>query len=79
MQAAGGSESSLFAEDILGMYQAYSRLQGWRLKQETLQADMAIGKGCKYANFTIDGEGAYRQLKHESGVHKVQRVPETEK
>lgn len=40
---------------------------------------MAIGKGCKYANYLIEGEAVYSYFKHESGVHKVQRVPETEK
>ena len=40
---------------------------------------MAIGKGCKYASYIVGGEGCYAYLKHESGVHKVQRVPETEK
>jgi peptide chain release factor 1 len=40
---------------------------------------MAIGKGCKYGSYVIDGENVYKILKHESGVHKVQRVPETEK
>ena len=40
---------------------------------------MAIGKGCKYASYVVDGENVYKYLKHESGVHKVQRVPETEK
>lgn len=40
---------------------------------------MAIGKGCKYANCVIEGEGVYKIFKHECGVHKVQRVPETEK
>ena len=40
---------------------------------------MAIDKGCKYALYTAEGENIYKYLKHESGVHKVQRVPETEK
>ena len=40
---------------------------------------MAIDKGCKYALYTVSGEGVYKTFKHESGVHKVQRVPETEK
>ena len=39
---------------------------------------MAIGKGCKYASYVVDGVGSYKYLKFESGVHKVQRVPETE-
>lgn len=79
MQAAGGSESSLFAEDILNMYKNYSRRMGFKMKEEQFQKDMAIGKGCKYANYLIEGEAVYSYFKHESGVHKVQRVPETEK
>lgn len=59
MQAAGGSESSLFAEDILGMYLNLCKLKGFRVKKEVFQSDMAIGRGCKYANYLIEGEGAY--------------------
>ena len=51
----------------------------WKCKEESFQKDMAIGKGCKYALYTLEGENIYKYLKHESGVHKVQRVPETEK
>lgn len=79
MQAAGGSESSLFAEDILNMYRNYSKRMGFSFKQEQFQKDMAIGKGCKYAYCLVEGENVYSFLRHESGVHKVQRVPETEK
>jgi peptide chain release factor 1 len=82
-QAAGGSESSLFAEDLVTMYKALCQRKGWRCVQEDYQQDMAINKGCKLGVFKItraaSGGDVYRHLKHESGVHKVQRVPETEK
>lgn len=71
MQAAGGSESSLFAEEILNMYRNYSRRQGYRFKEENVQKDMAIGKGCKYALCIMEGENVFKFMKHESGVHKV--------
>ena len=71
MQAAGGSESSLFALDILGMYKNYCELMGFRIKEVKLQKDMAIDKGCKYALYNAEGENIYKYLKHESGVHKV--------
>jgi peptide chain release factor 1 len=79
MQAAGGSESSLFAEDILNMYKNFARRMSFRFKEESFQKDMAIGKGCKYALCEIEGPESFKYFKHESGVHKVQRVPETEK
>jgi peptide chain release factor 1 len=79
-QAAGGSESSLFAADLATMYKAYCQRKGWRCVQEDYQVDFAIHKGCKLGVFKITGNGdVYKHLKHESGVHKVQRVPETEK
>ena len=78
-QAAGGSESSLFAADLVIMYKAYCQRMGWRCVQEDFQADMAIHKGCKLGVYKVTGEEVYKHLKHESGVHKVQRVPETEK
>ena len=71
MQAAGGSESSLFAEEILDMYKNYSRQMGFQFKEEQFQKDMAIDKGCKYAKCVIHGENVYKYMKHESGVHKV--------
>lgn len=70
-QAAGGSESSLFAEEILLMYKNFARKMGWSMKEESFQKDMAIDRGCKYANYVIEGEGSYAVLKHEGGVHKV--------
>ncbi len=76
--AAGGSESSLFAEDLVNMYRNYCQLMNWRFKQIDFQSDIAVGKGCKNGTFFISGTDVYKHLKHESGVHKVQRVPETE-
>lgn len=61
------------------MYKNYCRNQGYKMKEEAFQKDMAIGKGVKYASYIVEGENIYKYLKHESGVHKVQRVPETEK
>ena len=71
MQAAGGSESSLFAEVILNMYRNLCRIRGFRLREEHFQKDMAIGRGCKYVSMVIEGEKCYRTLQHESGTHKV--------
>lgn len=69
-QAAGGSESSLFAEDLVNMYKAFSMKKGWRWLQEEYTSDLAIGKGCKHAVFKVNGEDVYKHLKHEAGVHK---------
>ena len=79
MQAAGGSESSLFAEDLFKMYQGYIRSMGFRFEQLEFQEDMSINRGCKKGVLKVTGEDVFKHLKHESGVHKVQRVPETEK
>ena len=77
--ASGGSESSLFAEDLVEMYKNYCRLMNFRMKQLDFQQDSSISKGCKNGSFYIWGTDVYKYFKHESGVHKVQRVPETEK
>ena len=79
LQAAGGSESSLFAEDLFKMYQSYCRAMGFRCQQIELQEDMSINRGVKKGVIKVSGQDVYKHLKHESGVHKVQRVPETEK
>lgn len=72
----GGDEASLFAGDLLRMYQRYADTQGWRF--EVLeQADTEVG-GIKEVVARIAGEGVFAKLKYESGVHRVQRVPETE-
>ncbi len=72
----GGEEAGLFAANLLRMYQRYSMLKGWKF--ELLDAsDTGIG-GIKEASASITGKGVYARLKFESGVHRVQRVPETE-
>jgi peptide chain release factor 1 len=72
----GGDEAALFAGDLLRMYQRFAAKQGWRFELEDI-SDSALG-GVKEAIATVTGEGVYRKLKFESGVHRVQRVPETE-
>ena len=73
---AGGDEAALFAAEVYRMYVHYAESRGWKV--ETLDfEDIGIG-GMKYVNFMISGRGAYSRLKYESGVHRVQRVPETE-
>ena len=72
----GGDEASLFAADLLRMYQRYSESKGWTF--EILeQQDNDLG-GIKDVSVHVHGAGAFAQLKFESGVHRVQRVPETE-
>lgn len=73
---AGGDEAALFAAEIYRMYSHYADTRGWRTKVLDFE-ETGIG-GMKYINFEIDGQGAYSRLKYESGVHRVQRVPETE-
>ena len=72
----GGEEAALFAGDLLRMYQKYAEGQGWRFELLDL-AETEIG-GVKEAIARIAGEGVFARLKFESGVHRVQRVPETE-
>jgi peptide chain release factor 1 len=72
----GGDEAGLFASDLFRMYTRFAERSGW--KTELLSAnDTGVG-GIKEATFAIKGKGAYSKLKHESGVHRVQRVPSTE-
>ena len=73
---AGGEEASLFANSLYRMYTMYAENMGW--KQEVLSANPTELGGFKEISFSIEGEGAYSRLKYESGVHRVQRVPETE-
>ena len=73
---AGGEEASLFANSLYRMYTMYAEAKGW--KQEVLNANPTELGGFKEISFLIEGEGAYSRLKYESGVHRVQRVPETE-
>jgi len=73
---AGGDEASLFAGELMRMYQRYAERQGW--KTDVLEASEGSVGGIKEAMFEVDGKGAFSALRHESGVHRVQRVPETE-
>ena len=72
----GGDEAALFAGDLLGMYQRYCALQGW--KTEILSLSESDLGGFKDATLEVVGRGVYAKLKFESGVHRVQRVPATE-
>ena len=73
---AGGDEAGLFAGDLVRMYQRYAELHNWKFK-ELDTSESGIG-GIKEATIEISGDGAFRRLKLESGVHRVQRVPTTE-
>ena len=73
---AGGEEASLFANSLYRMYTMYAETKGWKI--EVLNLNETELKGLKEISFAIEGEGAYSRLKYESGVHRVQRVPETE-
>ena len=72
----GGEESALFAHSLFRMYSMYAARMGWRI--ELLNYNETELGGVKEADFIVDGAGAYSRLKYESGVHRVQRVPETE-
>jgi len=72
----GGDEAALFAAEMLRMYVKYAERHGWRA--EILSTSPSGSGGAKEAIVSIEGEGAYSRLKYESGVHRVQRVPETE-
>ncbi|XP_052156145.1 peptide chain release factor 1, mitochondrial isoform X1 [Oryza glaberrima] len=73
----GGEEASLFAMDIFKMYEKYSQKNGWKF--DAIDIMESALKGYKEASGTISGPGAYGKLKFESGIHRVQRVPVTEK
>ncbi|SFH90287.1 bacterial peptide chain release factor 1 (bRF-1) [Pseudobutyrivibrio sp. OR37] len=73
---AGGEEAALFAAEIYRMYVHYVESRGWKV--ELLEADETGIGGMKNIEFMVKGTGAYSILKYESGVHRVQRVPETE-
>jgi peptide chain release factor 1 len=72
----GGSEASLFAADLLRMYQRYAETRGWKI--ETMDASGSEIGGLREVIVKISGEEVFRHLKYESGVHRVQRVPATE-
>lgn len=73
---AGGEEAALFANSLMRMYSMYAESKGWKF--EALNINETELGGIKEVSFLIEGEGAYSKLKFESGVHRVQRVPETE-
>ncbi len=72
----GGEESALFAHSLLRMYAMYAESRGWKLEIASI-SETELG-GVKECSAVIEGEGAWSRLKFESGVHRVQRVPETE-
>ncbi len=72
----GGEEAALFAADLLRMYQRYAEGQGWRF--EILSEQESDLGGIREVTAHVQGEGVFARLKYESGVHRVQRVPETE-
>ncbi|ODQ49366.1 hypothetical protein PICMEDRAFT_21481, partial [Pichia membranifaciens NRRL Y-2026] len=74
---AGGHEANIFAADLLAMYVRYCQLRGW--KHEVLsKTDHASGSGITEAALVVNHHGAYDRLRHEAGVHRVQRIPSTE-
>ena len=73
---AGGDEAALFAAELFRMYTHYAEARRWRV--EVVNADETGIGGMKEIEFMVTGQGAYSVLKYESGVHRVQRVPETE-
>ncbi len=72
----GGEESALFAHSLTRMYTMYAEARGWRVEVNSAN-ETELG-GVKEISFTIEGDGAWSRMKFESGVHRVQRVPETE-
>jgi len=74
---AGGDESALFAEELVNMYRVYAQSQGWQTSFLD-ESRSSIG-GYKEVSMEIHGVGVYKKLRFETGVHRVQRVPETEK
>ena len=73
----GGEEAALFAGDLFRMYSRFAEKKGWKTK--VLDSNASSLKGIKEIIFKISGENAYEKLKQEGGVHRVQRIPETEK
>ena len=73
---AGGDEAALFAAEIYRMYVHYAEARRWKVETMEME-EIGIG-GMKYVTFMVSGQGAYSVMKYESGVHRVQRVPETE-
>jgi len=74
--AEGGEEANLFARDLFEMYSRFAERQGWKL--EVLGSDPSAMGGFNEVSFLVRGDGVWSKLKHEAGVHRVQRVPVTE-
>ncbi len=74
---AGGDEASIFAGNLVGMYQKYSQKKGWKFIE--LDSNQTTLGGYKTFIGSVSGQSVYDTLKHESGVHRVQRIPKTEK
>lgn len=74
---AGGDEAALFAEELATMYRRYAENQGWSFKM--MEESFGPAGGYKEASFEVRGQDVYKQLRFETGVHRVQRVPATEK
>ncbi|HZT35467.1 MAG TPA: PCRF domain-containing protein, partial [Nitrososphaera sp.] len=74
---AGGEESALFAAELASMYRTYAAKQGWQVS--TLDESQTDVGGLKEVSLEIHGKDVYKKLRYETGVHRVQRVPETEK
>src|SRR6202047_3771242 len=72
----GGDEAALFAGDLFRMYERFAALQGWKV--EVISASEGTMGGYKEIIAEVQGRGAFARLKFESGVHRVQRVPDTE-
>ena len=72
----GGEEAALFASDLMRMYSMYAESHGWKI--DVLNSNPTELGGYKEISFLVEGKGAYSRMKYESGVHRVQRVPETE-
>lgn len=74
---AGGEEASIFAEDLANMYRKYAENQGWSVS--VIDESLSSVGGYKEASFEIRGRDVYKKLRYETGVHRVQRIPATEK
>ncbi len=74
---AGGEEAALFAKDLFRMYSKYAQSEGWEIK--TLDKNLTELEGIKQIALKLRGNGVFEKMKYEAGVHRVQRVPETEK
>ena len=72
----GGDEATLFAAELFRMYSRYAELRGWRV--EVIDLSESSARGIKEVSAIVEGRGAYSRLKYEAGVHRVQRVPQTE-